>query len=75
MTTSCAKAPSPLAEMAISLNSKWQSREASVSGEAKAETAIKAATIINRFFLFMASLYQNRRFGSIVGQFTVGNWG
>ena len=26
MTTSCAKAPSPLAEMAISLNSKWQSR-------------------------------------------------
>ena len=26
MATSCAKAPSPLAEMAISLNSKWQSR-------------------------------------------------
>ena len=28
MATSCAKAPSPLAEMAISSNSKWQSREA-----------------------------------------------
>ena len=27
MATSCAKAPSPLAKMTISLNSKWQSRE------------------------------------------------
>ena len=26
MATSCVKAPSPLAKMTISLNSKWQSR-------------------------------------------------